>query len=164
MNKKSDYEKNIGKNVVSNNFGVGEIIGVDDLGLKEGLFYVISHQKKKLKSYLSITNNPNYRIVTDRESYSKLTSMFDHSKFVAPELEKKERIAYFKSKSNSDSLLTLLETASELSKVKDLAPPESSILRSIVSSLSTEHSLIFDSSYEESQSYIQSLIKGETNE
>lgn len=136
----SIYKKNIGKQVISLDFGAGVISSIEtlDSNSKEK-FYVVECGSKKLKNFFPVKGNKSLRFITpERELLKIFNSLKEIDGFCKIFESKKERLEYFKSSLQLHDLELLAKRIIELSNVEDLSPIEKKILDKLIKSLELE--------------------------
>lgn len=154
----------LGKRVLSSYFGIGKIVGIDQLGGSDKDFFVIESNDKKIKHFISCEDEHTYRLLSDKKNFelvlAQLASQAPQELFES----KKDRINFFKAKSKIQDINTMAETLIEFKKIDDLGAIEKQIYQKIIDSLALEHSIINDGSTSESKSIIIEKLTGEKNE
>ena len=162
------YRNNIGKQVISLDFGVGIISSIETLDSNNNEeYYVVESSSNKLKIFFPIENNRDLRFVTSRVNLLKIFESLKEIPNMCKMFEsKKERLEYFKSSLKLNNLKLITKRIIELSNIDDLSTIERKILDKLIKSLELEVFIVlnFKSNYPKDNilNYIQYLTASYT--
>lgn len=158
------YSELIGKQIISLDAGIGQVVGYDDLGMNNNNFLVIEFGKDRAKSYVSLEGKKNFREIISLDVFRKyLDEVSKNDKFFEFE-SKQERINFFKTESKEEDVKILLGLLSNLKRLTDLGSVEVQILDRITESLALELSIISGDSIEHAKDMILEKIEPKTDE
>ena len=147
----------IGKHVLSSDFGVGIITGIDQIGGDQE-FFIVEHEHGKARSYISCAQKLRYRFLADKEEWERTLNAVDYNVEQLKRMSKSERINFFKAESKNQTLSNMFGLLSAMYTFDDLGTVEVSIRTKILDSLSLELSLIKSISVEDAQDILKTEI------
>ena len=148
---------NIGKNVISLDFGLGTISSVEKLSDdKNEEYYVIEHGNKNSRNLYPVNGNKNIRFLSSEQDFSNLLTKLKEKKDTLPLFEsKKDRLEYFKATLlQAQNINKIIQGVAELSNLADLSPLEQKIYDKLINSIALEASLVLNIKKHESRDYI----------
>ena len=158
------YSELIGKQIISLDSGVGNVVGYDDLGMEGNNFLVIEYGKDRAKNYVNLEGKKNFREILSHNEFNKcLDSVSSLDKFFEFE-SKQERINFFKTESREEDVEKLLTLLLNLQRLTDLGSVEVQIFDRIMESLSLELSIISDQTMESTKEIILKTIEDDEND
>lgn len=147
----------IGKHVLSSDFGVGIITGIDHIGGDDQEFFIVEHEHGKARSFISCAQKLRYRFLADKSEWESTIKATEYDVAELKEMSKSERINFFKSQSKNQTLTNMFGLLLAMTSFEDLGTVEISIRTKILDSLALELSLIQNIPTEDAQS----IIKGD---
>ncbi|EQC47608.1 hypothetical protein [Bacteriovorax sp. Seq25_V] len=113
-------ESIIGKNIISSNVGIGEIVGITTLQDDGEEFYKVSFPKNKCINYFSVKNNTGYRVLATPKVINKaiiqFKTSFDHIEYATTQ----EKINMQKQMLKEVNVVKLAKSLSILNSEKTL--------------------------------------------
>jgi RNA polymerase-interacting CarD/CdnL/TRCF family regulator len=150
----ADTSEIVGKMVLSSSFGVGKIIGIEDLGIQDKNFLVIEAKEHKMKHYIPMDEGQNFRLISSEEDIKKIVKTL-RKLSPLPEFEnKKDRITYFKDNSKVQDIAKLAKLLRELNGMDDRGTIEKQIFEKIAETISLEFSLATETEMVKAKAFI----------
>ena len=155
------YEKNLGKQVISLDFGLGVISSIETINSNsKEKYYVVECESKKLKNFFPVKENKSLRFITSgREILKIFHSLKKITTFCKMFESKKERLEYFKSSLQLNDLELLVKRIIELSNIEDLSPIEKKILDKLIKSLELEVFIVLNLKRDDSNDNILNFVE-----
>lgn len=148
----------LGKFVLSSNFGVGTVMGIDDMGIEGKEFLVIECIGKNVKNFIPVGDTNNYRFAVTAEKFDLVTEELKQTIDVPDFDSKKDRINHYKNEAGIQDLDNIVKVIKELRELDSRSSVEEQIYARLIESVALEHSVVFKSPIEESTSLINSII------
>jgi RNA polymerase-interacting CarD/CdnL/TRCF family regulator len=148
----------IGKKIISTDFGIGSIVGVEQLQQDGDDYYVIEYGKKNVKSYFPISGNKKIRFLSTQDDFMKEVKKLKTETVVKEIPSKKDRHAYFNSVLQDSNLDQVVNKILEISSLDDLIPGEKDKFNKLVKTLEDEASVIYELTSPKSQEFIADFL------
>jgi RNA polymerase-interacting CarD/CdnL/TRCF family regulator len=152
----------IGKKVISTDFGIGNIVGVEKLQEGGDDYYVIEYGSKNVKSYFPISGNKKIRFLTTQDEFMKEVKKLKSEKTVLEIQSKKDRHAYFNSVLHDSNLDQVVTKILEISSLSDLIPGEKDKFNKLVNTLELEAAIIYELTSPKSQEFIADYLNNKS--
>ncbi|RLA64817.1 MAG: hypothetical protein DRQ88_01520 [Epsilonproteobacteria bacterium] len=130
--------------VFSPNFGIGKVLGFEEIDGSKDTFVVIESREKNFRSLIPIKEVNNFRKQSSLEMIKNLLEKLGSSIKIEEFESKKHRILYFKEKALNQNLENVSDTILELRAIQDRGKIENQILESLITSLSIEIGVVLD--------------------
>ena len=153
-----DVNSLIGKIVLSSKFGIGTIVGVDDLGMSDKQFFVIESHQNRVKNFLPVDDDAHYRLVSSQEKFKEVFDDLKQSSQLPDFQSKQERINFFKDESKKQEIDLIASLVKMLRDIEDKGSIEIQIFDRLIESLSMEYSIIYKTELEESKTLIEAQV------
>jgi RNA polymerase-interacting CarD/CdnL/TRCF family regulator len=149
-------KNNIGKQIISLDFGVGVISSVETLNENgEEKYYVINHGSSKTKNLYPVKGSKGMRFLLSKKDLLDLLSLPKWRENILKLFDsKKERIDYLKSALSARSCEEIIKRILELSSLEDLSPVEKKIFDKLVDNLALEAVWVLNIQKHESRNYV----------
>lgn len=160
--KTNNGESNVGKEVISLDFGVGTISSIESLnGDNSKKYYVIEHGNKNSRNLYPVCGNKNIRFLSSERDFLNLLEGLKEKESTLPSFEsKKDRLESFKATLlQAQNVDKIAEGIVELSSLKDLSPVEQKIYDKLINSIALEANLVLNIKKHESRDYILDHLK-----
>ncbi len=128
----------IGKNIICYEAGIGEIVEVTTLQEGGDEYYKVVFPKQNCINYFSMTNQKNYRVLSEKKTIDKAVSIFKASHDDVEYKTTQERISLQKSALKEGDICTLAKSLSIMNSEKDLHPQVSKSFKSTLQSFVDE--------------------------
>lgn len=144
----------IGKNIICNRAGIGEIIDVAPLHNGGEEFYKVTFPKDKCTNYFSVDNKKNYRIVSSKELLTKAIAEFnsDYKKIVYKTTQ--EKINIQRELLKEGNIIKLAKSLSIMNMEKDLHAQVSKPYKESLNTFIEEIAFVLDISKTEAYSLL----------
>ncbi|MDA8793101.1 hypothetical protein N9N67_07640 [Bacteriovoracaceae bacterium] len=153
-------DKYLGKIVLSTNFGVGKVVGLDTLGGK-GEYLVVESMDHNVKNFLPVAGENNFRLLLEEDDLIKRLDAIGEDTSALEFESKKDRINYFKNTSKTQKFDVIIELINQLILVEDRGALENQILDKLSDTIALEHSITKKLDLEQSKKFINDLIQGD---
>lgn len=148
--------------ILSSNFGVGKVVGIDEMGGKE--FLVVEDQQLRVKNFVSANDTDSYRLISEKEFLGKLITSIPSLNITNVYESKKDRINHFKQQAKIQDIEKIAHLIVELVQLDDRGSAEDSIKQRLLESVALEYSLVMEVSLEEANKYMNEVFIGGQNE
>lgn len=108
----SDYKSFIGRFLISMDLGIGEIIGIEEIG-DNGLFYKVEFPKTNATNFFSVSN-VKFRIVSDKKEIKEAIDVFNKEPEEKEFPSTQEKINFYKKSLKSNNVCELAKHLSSL--------------------------------------------------
>lgn len=152
-------DKYLGKIVLSTNFGVGKVVGLDTVG--GGEYLVVESVDNNVKNFLPVAGEDNFRLLMEENDLNQKLDTIGEKTSPLEFESKKDRINYFKNSSKTQKIDVIIELINQLILVDDRGTLENQILDKLAETVALEHSITKNLDLEKSKEYINDLIQGE---
>lgn len=160
MNSSNDLEL-IGKMVLSSAFGVGTIVGTEELSIDEKTFLVIESEGQRVKHYVPLEDENTYRLISSEEEIKKILKSLKRALKLVDFESKKDRINYFRETSKVQDIDMLAKLLRELNGISDCGTIEKQIFSKIRDTIALEYSLALKIELNKAQELVDKALEGE---
>ena len=115
----TDNTQYIGKHIISNELGIGEIVEIVDMG-DSGEFFKVAFAKGEGTNFFSIENQKNYRLLESKDALEKAIEVFKNHDEKREFSSLQKKIEFYKSSLKSTSVADLAQILAELNNEEEV--------------------------------------------
>lgn len=153
-----DKKHPIGEKILSFDFGVGIISGIEKLQKDGDDFYIIEYGKKNEKNYFPKNKNTKIRFLSAEADFLESIQKLKTKKIKKIFSSRKERQSYFSVALRNCALDQVVEKILEIKSISDLLPNESDKLTRLINTLELEASIIYNFDLSMAQEFISNYL------
>lgn len=151
-------ENYLGRYVLSSNFGVGTVLSIEEMGGDGKKFLVIESLNNSVKNFIPVEETNYYRFAVSKDEFDNITEKFKADTSVPDFESKKDRINHYKTASSIQDLDHIVQVLSELKAIDQRSSVEEQIYNRLIDTVVLEHSVVFNSSVEDSSKHVKGLM------